>query len=94
MTITDIIRNEIADALGHAPNKAEQDKFIAYIHDEIAEKINADKKVYLVDIEYAIKVCRDECFKVCEECGEYFLPEEMNELGYECLNCKPNYYED
>ena len=89
MTITDIIRNEIADALGHTPDKAEQEKFITYIHDEISDKINQDKKVYLVDIEFAIKLCRDECFKQCEECGEWFLPEEMHDLGYECLNCRP-----
>lgn len=89
MTTTDIIRNEIADALGHTPDKAEQEKFIKYIHDEIAEKINQDKKVYLVDIESAIILCRNECFKQCEECGEWFLPEEMHDLGHECLKCRP-----
>ena len=95
MTITDIIRNEIADALGHTPDKAEQDQFITYIHDEVADKINQDKKVYLVDIEYAIKLCRDEQFKQCEECGEWFLPRDINNIGgNHCLQCKPIQCED
>lgn len=95
MTITDIIRNEIADALGHTPDKAEQEKFITYIHDEVADKINQDKKVYLVDIEYAIKMCRDEQFIQCEECGEWFLPRDINNIGgNHCLQCKPIQCED
>lgn len=94
MTITDIIRNEIADALGHTPDKSEQEKFITYIHDEVAEKIKQGKKVYLDYIEAAIILCRNEQFKRCEECGDWFLPEEMNQFGYKCINCEPNYDPD
>lgn len=91
MTITDIIRNEIADALGHTPDKAEQEQFIIYIHDEIAEKINKGQKVYLVDIEFAIRNCRDEQFIQCEECGDWFLPAKINDMdGRYCLTCKPH----
>ena len=52
MTITDIIRNEIENSLGHNPSKEELSVMMDYIHDAIADKINADKKVYLVDIEF------------------------------------------
>ena len=94
MTITDIIRNEIENSLGHNPSKEEQSVMMDYIHDAIADKINEDKKVYLVDVEFGIKMCRDEQFKQCEECGDWFLLDDMNEFGYKCQNCQPNHCED
>jgi hypothetical protein len=94
MTITDIIRNEIADAIGHNPDKYELEKFITYIHDMISDKQVENKKIFLADVSITILECRDECFRQCEECSEYFLPEEMHDAGYKCLNCQPNFCED
>lgn len=90
MTITDIIRNEIAVALGHTPFDDEQECFMNYIHDGLADKIYADLPIMLKDVSDAICLCREECFWCCQECGEWFLPSEMNDYGgHYCLNCKP-----
>jgi hypothetical protein len=94
MTVTEIIRNTMTDMLGHRPDKFEQEKFISYIHDEISDRIHQGKDVRLVDIEHAMNVCLDECFHQCEGCGEWFLPEEMHDRGYECLNCHPYFDPD
>lgn len=89
MTITDIIRNEVELALDHNPSREELAIMVEYIYDGIADKENEGKKVYLADIEERIRLCRDENFRQCEECGEWFLLEEMHESGYKCLNCQP-----
>lgn len=91
MTITDIIRNEIADCLGHNPSSNEQSIMIDYIHDGISDKRSDNKKIYLVDIEERIRLCRDENFAKCEECGGFYLPEDMNDAGHKCKCCAPDY---
>lgn len=92
MTITDIIRNEITLSIGHNPDKDELQKFIDYIHDSIADSIRENKKIYISQIEIAILDCKKENFIQCEECGEWFLPSEINEATGCCTKCTP--YED
>ena len=79
MTITNIIKNEISIIIGHNPSSDEFEKFIQYIRDMISDKEVENKKVQLSDVQLAIYTCCDECFRQCEECGEYFLPEYLTE---------------
>lgn len=89
MTTTDIIRNEITLQIGHTPDKNEQQKFIDYIHDRISDLKKDGKKIYLSHIEMAILDCRNDNFAQCQECGEWFLPDEMNDTTGCCINCTP-----
>ena len=89
MTITDIIRNEIADLLNRDCTKDDIDIFMPYIHDAIAEKINNDKPVYLSDIEAGMLDCRRANYYQCPDCFEWHTPENWNEYKGKCLNCEP-----
>lgn len=90
MTITDIIRNEITLTIGHNPDKWELQTFMDYIHDRISDNEQEGKKLYLSNIGMAILDCRDDNFAKCEECGEWFLRGEINDLTGCCLNCTPH----
>lgn len=95
MTITDIIRNEIQSIIGHQPDKAELDVFMEHLHDFISDKYEERKKnpmarLFLCDIEMNLRETARDYFRSCQDCGECFLPDEMNDDGYHCLNCKPH----
>lgn len=89
-----IFINEIVNVIGHNPSQEEYKIFYEHVHDFIMENVQKGKKVYMSMVELEIYNCRDQYFSQCEECGDYFLPDEMNESGYCCLKCKPNYDPD
>lgn len=87
MTITDVIRNEIEDWMGHKPSRYEMGKFIDYLHDMVADKEHQGKKVFLKDVKETIEICLNECFCQCAGCGEWFLREDMDDLADRCKFC-------
>jgi hypothetical protein len=72
-TLKTILTNEIKDVLGHEPSKIEFKSAMDYIED------NIDDKSALVDVEISLRNWKDDCLICCEVCGEYFLPEFMEE---------------
>lgn len=89
-----ILMNDITDSLGRRPTTDEFKIFVDYINDYLIDQEQSGKKVFLVDVEFAIKECRDAEFKQCEECGEYYLAnsDEWNVERGCCRNCHD--YED
>lgn len=93
LSITDYkaaFRGEIADAICRTPDDNELLEFEKYVADYIADCINADKLPTLSGMCAAILDCRRDCFMCCNDCGEYYLYDEMNpdDRAY-CQNCKP-----
>lgn len=81
------LRGEIYRLIWHNPDDAELAMFEKYAADYIADQVNANKQPDLCGVCSALLDCKNENFMRCEECGEYFLPSELN-LGY-CTRCKP-----
>jgi hypothetical protein len=87
-----MITNEIYDALGRNPDQQEYQNFMNYVYDTIQENNRLGKKTFLIDVEHAILEYRDDNYKQCCDCGEYYLADsdEWNDDGEHCLNCKPH----
>ena len=85
-----ILRNEFTYQLGHNPDADEWRTFIDYISDYIKTDLEKKRRPNLTDLEEAIKNALNDEFMQCNDCGDFFLPSEMNDLGgWYCLNCKP-----
>lgn len=91
----DALRGEIYDLIGHNPDNAELEKMTEYAADYIGDCYSAGKLPNLSGMAYAMLICRQEQFKQCAECGDYFLWDEINtDTGEHCLNCRPYYDPD
>lgn len=90
------LRGEIADTIYHTPDDNEMLEFEKYVADYIADCINANKQPTLSGICAAISDCRQDRFMCCNNCGEYYLCDEMNDETGDayCLKCKPYYDPD
>lgn len=71
--IKTILTNDIKDLLGHEPSKTEFKSALDYVNRYI------DDSTMLVDVELYLREWRDDCCKRCEQCGEYFLLDLMEE---------------
>lgn len=71
--IKTILKNDIKDLLGHEPSKTEFKSALDYVSKYI------DDNTMLVDVELLLREWRSDCCKRCEQCGEYFLSELMEE---------------
>lgn len=87
--LKNMITNEICDALGRNPDQQEYQNFMNYVYDTIQENNRLGKKTFLIDVEHAILEYRDDNYKQCPECGEYFEfnSEEWNKDRECCRNC-------
>ena len=89
-----VIKNEIVDCLGRNPDDNELRGFMDYVHDYLLEQEKQGKlgKTYLADIGLVIYEYRNDNYKQCCDCGEYYLADsdEWNDDGEHCLNCKPH----
>jgi len=91
----DALRGEIYGLIGHNPDDAELEKMTEYAADYIGDCYSAGKLPNLSGMAYAMLICKQEQFKQCTECGDYFLWDEINtETGEHCLNCRPYYDPD
>lgn len=91
----DALRGEIYELIGHNPDDAELEKMTEYAADYIGDCHSAGKLPNLSGMAYAMLTCKQEQFKQCAECGDYFLWDEINtETGEHCLNCRPYYDPD
>lgn len=91
----DALRGEIYNLIGHNPDDAELEKMTEYAADYIGDCYSAGKLPSLSGMGYAMLVCRQEQFKQCVECGDYFLWDEINtETGEHCITCRPYYDPD
>lgn len=86
-----IIKNAVRTVLEHEPDEKELKVFMDYVEGTFSDMERAGKRMTPTDIEIAIYDCRKDCFVQCEECGEYFLPEQeyWNEYAHCCRECKP-----
>lgn len=69
-----VITNEIKDILGHEPSSAEYKSAVDYVTN------NIDDKSMLIDIEEYLAQWKDDCLLQCEQCGEWYLRENMEEI--------------
>ena len=91
----DALRGEIYELIGHNPDNAELEKMTEYAADYIGDCYSAGKLPNLSGMAYAMLICRQEQFKQCAECGDYFLWDEINtDTGEHCINCRPYYDPD
>ena len=81
------LQREIATELGHIPDEKEMRVCVDYIN----KYAQTNKKVDLTGCCLAITQARKECFKQCEDCGDYYLSKDMNTEYDYCLDCKPHY---
>lgn len=80
------LQREITTEIGHQPDKDEMRVCVDYIKNYA----QTSEQVDLTGVCIAIMQARKECFKQCEDCGDYYLAKDMNtEYGY-CLTCKPH----
>lgn len=79
--IKQILTNEMAIKLGHAPSKDEFDAIMIGINDCVADFENADKKLTLADISLAIIDYVNDYFVECACNGEYYLPADTTEAS-------------
>jgi hypothetical protein len=89
-----ILLNEVRDALGRNPTDEEFKGFEDYINDALIESERLGKldKVFLADIGLWVIEYRNDYYKQCADCGDYYLidSDEWNDDGIYCANCKPN----
>lgn len=71
--IKEILKNEIKYIIGHVPSDAEYKSALEYLSDRI------ESHHTLTDVEVLLKDWRDEELVKCQECGDYFLPEMLEE---------------
>ena len=71
--VKNILVNDVKDLLGHKPSKVEFKSVLEYLDKYIEDT------TMLVDIELLLREWRSDCCKQCEQCGEYFLSELMEE---------------
>lgn len=96
--LDEVIKNEIADAIGRQPMPDEIGLFCDYINDYMLDKENAGElnKILLANIEPVIKQCVKENYKQCEVCGEMYRMDDEDawnpEKGWVCRDCEP--YQD
>ena len=91
----DALRGEIYELIGHNPDNAELEKMTEYAADYIGDCYSAGKLPNLSGMAYTMLICRQEQFKQCAECGDYFLWDEINtDTGEHCINCRPYYDPD
>jgi len=94
ISITDYktaLRGEIYCLIYHNPTDEELELFERYVSDYLSDCVNTDKHATLTGICAALLDCKQENFRACDECGDYYLPHEFNDecMGNYCLNCKP-----
>lgn len=87
MLITQLLRNEIELALGREADKRELTLFINHIHDHVSDCIHENKPITCSVISAAINVCLQDEFTRCLDCGEYELPDRLNERQL-CIECE------
>lgn len=80
--IKQIIINDIKDVMGHLPSNAAYKSAIDYLNEVVNPKTN------LTDISLILLNWRDDYLIKCDECGDYFLPEELEEkeLPWNCFS--------
>ena len=89
------LQGEICGLIGHNPDDDEFEQMSIYAADYVADCVNEGKLPNLTGLGYSLLVCKKEQFIQCNECGDYFLPREINSCGgCYCLGCKPNYDPD
>ena len=89
------LRGEIYTVIWHNPSDDEMAIFEQYVADYIADQVNHEKRADFTGICGILYDCRREQFCCCADCGEYFLPDEMNPDNTEyCRKCKPVYDPD
>lgn len=71
--LKEIIRNEIKDVLGHEPSLAEYRSGMAYLSDNLTANDN------LTDVVLQLGIWQHDELVKCDQCGEYFLPEQIEE---------------
>lgn len=95
--VKNILVNEISDLLGHKPSETEYKSALLYLEE------NIDDTTDLAGIGMILRDWRDDKCKECEQCGEYFLIEIMEEkwigggfrwvCGVDCAVELKNYFE-
>lgn len=96
--LDEVIKNEVADALGYQPTPEELTMFRDYINDYMIERENAGElnKVFFTNIGLIIEQCKKENYKKCEVCGEMYRMDDEDawnpEKGWVCRDCEP--YQD
>lgn len=92
--IREIIINEIKDAIGHIPTTTEYESALDYLGDTINPACTfTDVSILLLD-------WRDDYLVKCDECGDWFLPEELETraVPWDCfteiLVCSDNCFND
>ena len=74
--ITEILKNEIADKIGHTPN----DKEFQSCMDSINYYLSDSKKPLLADVETAIEYWIKSDMIQCQFCQEYFLQDDEDTI--------------
>lgn len=98
LTPTDLeaaLRGEIEGLIYHNPTDEEMELFERDAADYIAICIEDNKKPDLSGLACALLDCRNDNFRACADCGDYYLWSEMNpdDKDY-CCKCKPIYDPD
>lgn len=89
------LRGEIYGLICHNPSDDEIAIFERHVADYIADQVNDGKRADFTGICCALLDCRNDEFCCCADCGEYFLPSEMNPDNPDyCVNCKAIYNPD
>ena len=76
-TLKQILSNEIALKLGHAPSADEFSTIMNHVYLRLDEWDIVDDKITLVDISLAIVDYVADCFVKCAYSGGYYLPNEL-----------------
>ena len=92
--IKQILMNEVRDVLGRNPTEEEFKGFVDYIVEYFNDQVRAGKadKVFTADVGLLLYEYRNDNYRQCEDCGEWYLigSDDWNWDGCYCVNCKPN----
>lgn len=81
---------EIYGNIWHNPDPAELETVKKYLADYVADLAEQKKRFDLTALAVGVADAVHDHFLECEECGEKFLPDEMNHDGdWYCLQCRP-----
>lgn len=84
-----VVRNEICGCIYHNPDDRELKVIMDYVDECVLEATCKKKQIDLTSLALMISNAVHDNFVECEECGEKFLPDEMNMDYHKCLGCQP-----
>lgn len=82
---------EIYGQIWHNPDAIELKTIMDYLGDYVKDLAEQKKRLDLSALAVGVADAVHDNFLECEECGEKFLPGEMNDIEKKCIHCKPNY---